>query len=181
MKLSYFKNQAWIDIAREERYFCLELYNEMRKDLKPFLGLLEISKEKQFDIGFEVCFYRDLLKAHGRGIKETEFPQKRTFDLALFAEDEIIIIEAKAQQGFDNEQLKIFKNDIKKIDNLFKEIYKEPIKNKRLIGICSSKYTPKEDTKEQFHNNKIITWAQIADVYPDNKEIFRRADDIYRM
>jgi len=94
MKPSYFKSSkvdtaSWIEITREERYFCFELYQSLKDDQKSFLSLihkgiirdpgkvdqpslavkhrldfLENIDFKTFDFGVEVCFYRDLLKWH---------------------------------------------------------------------------------------------------------------------
>ena len=152
MKVSYFENNkgdqaAWKYITRDERFFCFELYQSLKADQKAFITLikegvneknnltnqkrrefLETIVSKKFDVGVEVCFYRDLLKWNGEGIKEHNLPQKRTFDLALFSNDAIIIIEAKAQQGFDTKQLLEFEEDKNNIEDLFKIIHKNNIR-----------------------------------------------------
>jgi len=200
MKVSYFENNKgdqakWKNITRDERFFCFELYQSLKADQKGLLTLIKegINKKnnltnqkrreflgtivsKKFDIGVEVCFYRDLLKWNGEGIKEHELPQKRTFDLALFSEDAIIIIEAKAQQGFDTKQLLEFEKDKKHIEKLFVKIKKKQ-PQVYIVGLHSSKYTPGSKTKPYFDSN--IQWDRIAEKYPDSKNLFCRANDIY--
>jgi len=209
MQLPYFesdlyKSSSWDNITREERYFCFELFQNIKKDQKKFLSLiknginydrykngkftteskqlklkyLESIESKSFDVGVEACFYRDLLKWNGKGIKIfKQLPQKRTFDLALFSENEIIIIEAKAQQGFDTKQMEDFEKDKDYINELFK-IIKKPAPKVYIVGIHSSKYTPSPTTKNHF--DATITWEQIANTYPNSKALFNRANDIYR-
>ena len=204
MNISYFQNNKsekaqWKHISRDERFFCFELYQSLKADQKGLLTLIKegINKEKYkkedikypkrrkfietiesktFDIGVEVCFYRDLLKWNGEGIKEYELPQKRTFDLALFSEEAIIIIEAKAHQGFDTKQLEEFKNDKEYIEKLFK-ILDRPHPEVSIVGLHSSKYSPKPTTISPF--DSIIKWDKIAEEYPDSKDLFNRANEIY--
>jgi hypothetical protein len=178
MSISYLKNQTWISITREERVFCAELYFQLRNDLKPFLKLADLPINIKYDIGYEVCFYRDILKAYKKSIKASKLPQKRTFDLVLFSEKEIVIIEAKAEGGFDNIQLSSFRNDSGNVHKAFREIGFESNAIKvKLIAICSKKYTPKDKSKEIFE--KIITWDEIADIYPKAKDIFYRANEVH--
>ena len=90
MKISYFQNDKnkksnWDSITRDERFFCSELFRNIRSDQTGFLSLIKeginIKKDdiekltdkerrlffieqidvEKFDIGFEVCFYRDML------------------------------------------------------------------------------------------------------------------------
>ncbi len=206
MKISYFqknKNEKakWDHITRDERFFCSELFHNLRSDQKGFLSLIKESlnlkkydsknitdqdKErldflknidtKEFDIGFEVCFYRDLLKLYGKGIKGTDLPPKRTFDLAFFSEEAIVIIEAKAQQSFDTKQLKDFKKDRDDIKLLSKIIGKKMPKV-YIVGLHSSNYTPGTTTISVFDST--IQWDKIAEIYPDSKDLFCRANEIY--
>jgi len=206
MKISYFqkdKNEEikWDNITRDERYFCSELFHNLRSDQSGILSLIKESiiteekkdkeklnflkniESKRFDIGFEVCFYRDMLNYYGvrikwqmEKLKEHSLSFKRTFDLALFSEDAIIIIEAKAQQGFDTKQLKEFKKDRKRIKKLFKKINRNKPKV-FIVGLYSSKYSPNSETIKSF--DSIIKWSDIAQKYPSSKDIFIRANDIY--
>jgi len=175
--MKYFRNKTWSETTREERLFCAELFFEIRKNPIPFLEL--IGKEnKDYEVAFESCFYRDVLKAYGISIKDKgiDLPPKRTFDLALFAEDEIVIIEAKAKQGFDSEQLESFEADFNNIWKLF-DIIGENVPKIEIIALCSSRYKPKNATLINFV--KTITWKELIDVYPNGKEMFLRADEIY--
>lgn len=206
MKISYFqknknKDIKWDNITRDERFFCFELYQSLKDDQKGLLTLikeginmekykegritnqnrldfLEGIESKTFDIGVEVCFYRDLLKWNGKGIKKTNLPQKRTFDLALFSEDAIIIIEAKAQQGFDTKQLDSFNKDREDIKYLFTKFFGRKTAPKVfIVGLHSSRYTPSSITKPYFDSS--IQWDKIAEKYPDSKDLFNRANEIY--
>lgn len=205
MRISYLQNNksnkaTWKYITRDERFFCFELYQSLKADQKGLLTLIKegINKEKdkedsnyqkrlefletieskKFDIGVEVCFYRDLLKWNGKGIKKyKDLSQKRTFDLALFSEDTIIIIEAKAQQGFDTKQLKEFEKDQKRISDLFEIINKKTALQVFIVGLHSSRYTPSKITKPYFDST--IQWDDIAKKYPDSKDLFNRANEIY--
>jgi hypothetical protein len=111
MRIEYLNNKSWKEISREERLFCAELYHAISHDQKPFLELLGIDSNKSFDVGYEVCFYRDVLSEYGKSINRKELPQKRTFDLALLSNQEIYIVEVKAQQGFAIGQLKDIEQD----------------------------------------------------------------------
>jgi hypothetical protein len=80
-------------------------------------------KITDWEVGYEVCFYRDILKLYGHGVKEKMEDLiakigpnavnliKRTFDLVLFSSDTIVIIEAKSAEGLTTEQFKEFKID----------------------------------------------------------------------
>ena len=176
--MKYFlNNQTWSEITREERYFCAELFYEIRNNPIPFLSIIGRNNDIEYELGYEVCLYRDVSYSQKRSIKSSPFPQKRTFDLALFSDEEIIIIEAKANQGFDNQQLNDFKKDKELIMNLFQIDQKEHFEIS-LIALVSSRYRPSPATKE-FFSNSFITWKKIAEIYPDRAEIFYRADSIY--
>jgi hypothetical protein len=135
MSFEIFNGKTWKEITREERYFCAELYFQIRSRPNEFIRWLHdevklpcISEEDlkiQWEAGFEVCFYRDYIHSlTHKGLKSirevnqkhgNDFSEKRTFDLCLLSDKKIIIIEAKAQQPFDGEQVMIFKKDIEQI------------------------------------------------------------------
>lgn len=106
-ELKYFGNKSWSDITREERYFCAELFFDIKNNIKAFIYFLNkrfktnYNIDQHWEVGFEVCFYRDFLFDKGNKVRETEYSDKRTFDLCLFSNKEILIIEAKADQKFD--------------------------------------------------------------------------------
>ncbi len=173
--MKYFNNKSWSQISREERFFCAELFFKIRSNPKPFLAFLG-KKSENYEIAYEVCLYRDLIKANGESIKEASLPQKRTFDLALFSEQEIVIIEAKANTGFIKDQLDSVENDKTNIARLFKLIGHKPPKIST-IAVYSSKYSPKKQTIKYF--DKVITWKDLAEMYPDKKELFISANESY--
>jgi len=116
MVLSYFGNKKrWENITREERYFCSVLFwhvknNSLENQFIKCLNELTESKKNdhlnKWEIGYEVCFYRDYLKAiHNRSTHNTDYSGKRTYDMCLFSENRIIIIEAKAHQKLERHQL----------------------------------------------------------------------------
>jgi len=178
--IEYLNGKTWKEITREERYFCAELYRDICHNYIPFLQLLGIDSQENFEVGYEVCFYRDLLKDYNIGVKGSDYSQKRTFDLVLFFPNEIYIIEAKAQQGFDGKQLKSFDKDKENIEEMFKSLNKVSSRKFKIpkitmFAIISSKYTPKDDTAKKF--KKIITWKNIFEIYKN--PVYMRANGIY--
>jgi hypothetical protein len=184
MSKTYLLNKDWTEITREERYFTAVLFESLRKDIKPFLSLLkrkginvEPETPEKYEPAFEICFYRDLLFAYDKGIRSSLYPVKRTFDLAIFSENHIILFEAKANQSFSTKQLDDFKKDKRLITQLLHELGKECPKID-LVVIFSDKYTPTDETlpKDDFSR---IKWSEIAEKYNDNQAQFLHAKDIY--
>jgi len=181
MPISYL-NKKWEEITREERYFCAELFYEIKNDLqkdKEFLKHLKkeglkIDLAQEWDVGFEVCFYRDFLwNPKVSGGRESGFSLKRTFDLVLFSESAFIIIEAKAFEGFVNKQLSSFdedRNDVRKAIELMgkksPQIY--------ILALASSNYIKnmKEDTKKHF--DLVIGWDEMTRLFKNT--VFQRAN-----
>ena len=178
MGLSYLGGKSWTEITREERFFCQEFYRELTEDgLRTFIDFLyskglSIDPYATFEVGFEVCFYRDLkFKGLFHG-KKSEYSPKRTFDLCLFSENEMVIIEAKVSEGLTNKQMDDFEKDLKWVPNaLGNEDFKV-----HLVALISSEYSPTPITQNRF--DKIFTWRQISDLFPQNK-IFERTDRIF--
>lgn len=172
--LSWLGGKTWGQVTREERHFCAELFYAIRQDDGRFVRLLNSKAgrpipETNWEPAYEICFYRDIGKP--------EFSQKRTFDLALFSDDAIILIEAKAHQGFDGDQLKRLDLDRKNVAECT-GVSEEMI---FLVGIISSKYNPRPKTQEHF--DLMTTWRDLASCYADNDRVKRiccRADEIYR-
>ena len=178
------KEWSFRQLTREERYFASILHHEMLNDIEPFSKLLcSILKLKHDakinDFGYEVCFFRDW---HRKGfIKRRKKLEKQTFDFMFKMSDgSLVIMEAKAQQGFANIQL----------DNLIKAksiIEKSPkLKEPKvhLAALCSSKYRMKPQTRQVF-NDAVLYWDRLADImgltdiYPESRDIFKRANEIY--
>jgi hypothetical protein len=154
MGFSYLGGKNWSEITRDERTFCAYLFHAFKDEpqelinafqqhsfqIDGFTNDLSISGKK-WELGYEVCFYRDLLLNFGIKIKEEASllekwgiikPSKlikRTFDLCLFSEDEIIIIEAKGAEGLTSTQFidfqKDFRENIKTLDAFGKSLVKE--------------------------------------------------------
>ena len=183
MGFSYLKNSNWLDITREERFFCSIAYNYFSpkpNDAIKFINEIsniDLSKDminQKWEIGYEVALYRDLLFAYGESHqgKSNRF-RKRTFDLCCFSEDGIIIIEAKAHGGFSTEQLKSFKQDREDILSITgKNIYI------KIVPLISSKYSPKKTTLGYFDGSSPLTWLDLANKY--NDILFKKADEAYR-
>jgi hypothetical protein len=172
---SYFKGKSWNEeISRTETVFCAELFFFWKKEenLIDFIDRFKLVPGN-YDVGYEVSFYRDFLKDEIEF--EGEYKLKRTFDLALFSEKDIYIIEAKAQQGFYTKQLNIFKEDKSNILKMLREVDNKIDVNIHLLAIKSSLYNPKNETNDHFE--QIITWREIYDLY--HVPIFNHADEIY--
>lgn len=176
MIIKYLDSKSWNELTREERYFCAELFFEVRNNPEPFLKLIDKDSSSKFEVAYEVCFYRDYSTHFEESIKESNFSQKRTFDLALLSDKELIIVEAKSHGGFDNKQLTVFKKDFEDIKSIIKRKGFTP-PDIYYIGIHSSKYSPKESTRNFFH--KLITWNELKSKYKSSESVFLRADEIY--
>lgn len=83
----------------------------------------------------------------------------------------MIIIEAKAQQGFSTEQLQYFTNDISQLKELINQC-PEIV----LVGLASSRYSPKKETREIFHS--LLNWKQLYEIYKETQ--FLQADNVFR-
>ena len=108
-------------------------------------------------------------------MRPSGYSPKRTFDLCLFSERGIIVIEAKAFQCFDAKQAVHFQQDrmqIKKLVN--KEV------DVQLVALASSRRLNERVWEERTEALKpfdgYITWAQVNELFPD--PLFLRADSI---
>jgi hypothetical protein len=187
MSWDYLQGKTWAQITRDERFFCQHLYHLILRnpDVKSFvrklnkLTELNLNADADWEIGYEVCFYRDLWFLRGK--KGELYSPKRTFDLCLFSAEEVVIIEAKAQQGFDSDpsQKLSFKKDKARVKDLLAD---EGVKQVKLLGLASSIYLNKNNLTLAPINNALfdglISWEQLENHFgPD--EILRRADEIY--
>lgn len=221
--ISYFGDKRWKEITRDERYFCAELYQQIKNSekTKDFVKFLKdvaspiegfdndfslLDETKDWDIGYEVCFYRDMLfycqhnesirRVNEDRLKENHFPEKRTFDLCLFSDDEIVIIEAKAQQGLHRGQNKEFQDDKKFILQLFQQMKIEKVPKIYLVVLASSKYFKSPSFKssagaggeliEKLKNEQyllgFVSWKQLSKWKNIGNELatsFERADSLY--
>lgn len=194
--LDWLENRkTWAQVTREERFFCAELFFVIRQDVRRFVEFLNASArtsrvrkwakldpEVAWEPAYEACFYRDL-KHDSRRIwvmgEESRSLLKRTFDLALFSSEAIILIEAKSHQGFDNKQLESIDDDRK---NVARWTHKTDGRSPKflVVGLASSKYTPKSETRNHF--DLMVAWNDLACLYGDDdraRRLFCRANDIY--
>ncbi len=173
--LKWLNGREWADVTRDERTFCAELFFLVRHDLPGFIAYLnrdhgaDLDPDANWEFAYEAVFYRDL--AHQRQDGEPSFSPKRTFDLALFSDDDILIIEAKAQQGFDSKQMTEFEADAAQVKRL------TGARRVRLAALASSLYQPQPTTRDRF-DGPFLTWSQLATFYGGNKAL-ARANAIY--
>ena len=215
MSWNYLQGKKWAQITRDERFFCQHLYHlilrergvnffvEKLNELTELTGhKLNLDATANWEIGYEVCFYRDLrfhLEEGGKWqsvIQKLEnidpLSLKRTFDLCLFSEETVVIIEAKAQQGFDSKQITSCKKDKELVRKL---LGTEGLKHVKLVGLASSKYlTDKCKANLLQHQvddaplfDALIDWRQLEEHFGFDPVLkragfdpdLRRADDIY--
>jgi hypothetical protein len=173
--LSWLGGKSWWELSRDERYFCAELFHHIRQDIGYFVGYLnrdhgaDLQPNSNWEVVYEACFYRDLWHAGPRD--EPLFSPKRTFDLALFSDDDILLIEAKAQQAFDPVQLQLFARDAEQVQKQTK------VKRVRLAALASSLYQPDASVREQF-SGPYITWKDLAALYGGDPKL-HRADALF--
>ena len=158
MPFPYLGGHRWLDLTRDERFFCAELYIALKQPdrLAAFIDRLNaalsemdqqlaLDKDATWAVGYEVAFYRDYIHALGapvdgklvHEIGSTRFSRKRTFDLCLFGPDRLVIIEAKVHQGLKGDQVKEFRRDAEHIEQLT-GLERSKI---LLVGLWSSHYT----------------------------------------
>lgn len=186
MGFNYLHGKCWADISREERFFCQHLFTLAVDDCANGRAIRVLSRirnhegngladDVQWRPAFEVCFYRDLLHSRRKDNPgysfEHSYSPKRTFDLVFFSENAILILEAKAQQGFKGSQLKDFCEDRKSVQCL------TGVSDVWIYGLASSRYIPRRKTIESFEG-PLLTWHDLAKAY-DGDEVLRRADCIY--
>ena len=195
MGFDYLNGKNWKDVSRDERRFCADLVFQLQKNTtQPAFvewvvkkNNLDVSNIIDFEIDFEVCFYRDLIfnyeltnKVNLEGKKEIKGLLKRTFDICIFLPNDIIIIEAKAAQGMTSKQMIEFKYDKIAIQTCFTEL-NLPIKNIFLVGLISSEYSTKNISKLNENNiyfDGIINWKDIEN---EEKLRYKQPDKLTRV
>jgi hypothetical protein len=180
MGIPYLKNLPWSRWSREERYFCAVLYLHASHDPADFAKWLiketklDLEDAGDWDVGCEVCFYRDYLwQLNGESARQRNLPAKRTFDLCLFGERSLIIVEVKVCEGFDTKQNQDFGCDKGYINSL------DDLKDVKVctVSLISSRYKPRADTLAVFDHH--VYWSQIAQKYP-KEPLFLQADRMYK-
>lgn len=191
---SYLDGKRWSDITRDERFFCQKLYTQIETDTNKFINhindktKLNLPLDVDWEPSYEVCFYRDLCYYYNKKLgKKIELPSKRTFDLCLFSENQIIIIEAKAQQVFDRKQIELFKDDLKHIQKIAQNVTNHSI-DCIVLGLVSNKYSKylKENKidfsfkRGIFDPDKMLNWKELSELY-NNDPVLKRADEVFEV
>jgi hypothetical protein len=183
--------------------------NGLESPVEEFKNKLYLSPYTNWEVGFEVCFFRDLILAHEESVGEMkkngrgdfsgkmkkngrgDFSGKRTFDLCLFSDEELVIIEAKAHEGLTSDQCNVIKNDQEKIIKLYKAL--EGLKGKnshpnhiKLVILASSYYfnSPSFNSKrgvgKKFINNKDNSYLSALISWKQISESIFPADPIFK-
>lgn len=192
--LPYFKNKTWAATSREERLFCAELFFVIRGREGEFVAWLnereatgsrKLDPSQAWEVAFEACFYRDVLVAVGKPVRTSEFSDKRTFDLCLFSPTDIVVIEAKAQGGFESEQNGEFAKDRVNIPRVLAEAgYVDSPPHVSIVALASSvyfrnvvKYGATRSIPEVFDGH--FSWREVHESF-ESHPAFERADVIYK-
>lgn len=186
----YLDRNRWADISREERFFCAHLYALSYKSPRALVAAINkanvdvagwepLQETHDWEVGFEVCFFRDLRHSKLLRRKLENVSLKRTFDLALFSERRIVLIEAKAQQGFEGDVLQLagFKADLANAHSALVDVAEAlPELRLDLILLASTPAVTKLTTMiPETHYS--LTWAQLFNAYED--KVLERAEKIY--
>lgn len=170
--------QKLSEVTRTEVFFTSYLYHEFMREPDAFekllLGRLKLfdAGVKIIDSGYEICLFRDFAKAGYIDRLDKSF-EKQTFDnVFVLSNKAIVLIEAKAHQKFSPGQIAKMvdaKKEIKKSKLHWNKVY--------LVGVCSSKYTPKPETVKGF--DTVLNWKDIDQCFSEPTGVFKRADTIY--
>ena len=184
MTLSYFPNGNWSSTSREERYFCQALFQRIKESEQKFVKFLNakaglgLNESDSWEIGYEVCLYRDVLHARGQP-NSSEYSIKRTFDLCLFSEQQVVVIEAKAQQTFKPREMESIKLDKSRIQKLLKTDTKA-----FAVAIASSTYF-ENHSKHSLNKDLLnsfdarISWEELYQGFCADP-LFLQANVIYK-
>lgn len=124
------------------------------------------------------CFYRDYLRRLGASARQRGLPAKRTFDLCLFGERDIVIIEAKVCEAYGGSQNDDFARDRARINGIegLQDI------NVQVVALAGTQYFAnaaqfgRPGTLTMFDGR--ITWQQLAELY--SGELLLQADGMYK-
>ncbi len=170
----------WSLVSREERACCAHLaYRHLGTPagLQAFVELLhtrvaELPRSTNWDLGYEVNLYRDHLHLYAPNTDKHGWPSKRTFDFCLRAPGVVVIVEAKAQQGFTTDQLDSIDLDRTLVRQLLGSSVQVVC-----VALTSSRYTMHNTTQDHF--DAVIHWSQLAELFAHDP-VLLRADAIYR-
>jgi hypothetical protein len=177
-------NKPWTSWSREERLFCAVLYEHGRRDPAAFARWLidaaglDLSPAGEWDLGYEVCLYRDFLwQKDGLTAAGSVLPYKRTFDLCLFGEAAVVVIEAKVCQRFDPVQNADFERDSERIRSLpgWQDL------DVKLVALASARYlanAAKYSPAALSIFDGQVSWQQAAQHFGD--PLLEQADAMYK-
>jgi hypothetical protein len=182
MGIKWLGGKEWnSSYSRDERFVCARLFNELTKDDSQVKKLVSKIRDKclcgekdhlhpcmsgldpnwNWEVGLEVCFYRDYLYPLNENTELEKRLHKRTFDLCLFSDEAIVIIEAKVHEGFETGQLRSFNVDRTTIpEKLNNQLNKDQV---YIVGLTSAGYSPKPSTLSYF--NGFLRWEEMQDLY----------------
>ncbi len=174
---------SWSSVTREERYFSSTLFHELVRNPKPFWRLLSKQLSAKLDVrnigvadvGYEVCFFRDLARV-GMVERQQRSLEKQTFDLVLTLESgPLVIVEVKAQQAFNLKQLE----KLREARNLIIASKKLPSRHRSVFiaGLCSSR--ARCDRSRPLLDG-LIRWSDLRPYYPKIAADLARADGLYQ-
>ena len=131
---------------------------------------IELDEDAEWQVGFEVALGRDLR------FKGWKFlGSHRKFDIVCFAEEHMVIVEAKSHQGFSSTEIKRLARERSRLNAALNKhgvcvIY---------IGVCSQAYFDSQRKKVNLKTgfDSMLTWEQIADCLRD--KTFERANVAY--
>lgn len=185
MSLAYLRGQPWSAWTREERYFCGVLYQQASMNTPDFAkwliskaGLAGVAPDGAWELGWEVCLARDVAWHRGESAKANRLPAKRTFDLCLFGEKNIIIIEAKVCEIFKGQQHATFQGDPEMIARIPGFSHLGVVH----VALASSRYLSKARSEKRRDALKVfeqrtVSWDDAYRKYGDRRLL--QADRLY--
>jgi len=201
VSVPYLRSMPWSAWTRDERFFCSVLYADARANPAALAATVEqlsgvALRGSGWDLGFEVCFYRDYLwQLKPKSSSYESFVAslglsctpslKRTFDLCLFGESQLVIIEAKVCEGFTNLQNTEFDDDRAMIASLPGLEQVEVV----LIGLASQRYLDGRGPRDESGKRQALTvfdgvmsWGALASAFKgETSQLLQQADEMYRM
>ena len=192
--VQWLDGKTWLDITREERNFCADLYLEIRDHPKEFVRFINechvcsknasgksLNETENWEVAYEMAYYRDLRHSNKAKGHEAEGNKQRKFDLALISDRQLVIVEAKAQGGFSSDDIKNYKKDLADI----RESREDQDVSVFLVLLCSSRWFCSKNRKVETKDvaDYVITWKDLAGnssiVCSKSKSSFCRAEKVY--
>jgi hypothetical protein len=140
------------------------------------LGGVNLDPNEYWEIGYEVCFFRDIRKSAGQHVPLIS--PKRTFDLCLMSEKHLVIIEAKCAERFNVTQLNDFSEDLERFETLKKFLPEFDGVSIITIGLVAENYLKELQTSENQSyrkafttGTKLMTWEDVSKKYRQDKEL----------